>query len=82
MHIFTLLQMESKVDYEDFCIVQLAYRSSFNSSEQACTMLSLSSDKKFYFNNNSNNNNNNNKTANIHRSRIIYIVTLACIYIL
>jgi hypothetical protein len=79
MHIFTLLQMESKVDYEDFCIVQLAYRSSFNSSKQACTVLSLSSDKKFHFNNN--NSNNNNKTTDIHRSRIIYIVTLACIYI-
>jgi hypothetical protein len=68
MHMFTLLQMESKVDYEDFCTVQLGYRAGFNNSERVRTMSSLSSDKKFYFN--------NNKIDDIYRSRIIYIVTL------
>jgi hypothetical protein len=43
-------------------------------------VLSSSSDKNFYFNDN-NNNSNNNKTVDIYRSRIIYIVILACIYI-
>jgi hypothetical protein len=45
MHIFTLLQMKSKVDYKDFCTVQLAYQAGFNSSEHAYLMSSSSSDQ-------------------------------------
>jgi hypothetical protein len=57
MHILiTLLQIESKVDYEYFCIVQLAHRADFNGNDRAYIVSSSSLDKNFYINNNNNKN--------------------------